>query len=95
MPPNADIGILKGALTLLPRSSKARGPHLPIDFFFQALAADAGSRAMAVVLSGTGADGTEGLREVQARDGVTFVQEPASASSPACRPGRCAPGSPT
>ncbi len=79
IPHNADVGILKGTLTLLPRGAEERRPHLPIDFFFRALATDLGSQAIAVVLSGTGADGAEGLRAIKANDGVTFAQEPASA----------------
>ena len=66
IPPNADVGILRGALTLVPRPTEARRPHLPIYFFFNALAADRANRAIGVVLSGTGSDGTEGLRAIKA-----------------------------
>ncbi len=79
IPSNADVGILNGVLTLLPRPTPGRRPHLPIDFFFTALAADLGGRAMGVVLSGTGSDGAEGLRAIKAEDGVTFAQDPSSA----------------
>lgn len=79
IPSNADVGILKGALTLLPRPSDERRPHLPIDFFFKALATDLGNRTIGVVLSGTGSDGAEGLRAIKAADGVTFAQEPKTA----------------
>ncbi|MBI2393104.1 MAG: hypothetical protein HYV09_26200 [Deltaproteobacteria bacterium] len=77
VPSNADVGILKGALTLFPRPE--RRPHLPIDFFMSALAADCGSQALGVVLSGTGSDGSEGLRAIKAGGGVAFAQEPRSA----------------
>jgi two-component system CheB/CheR fusion protein len=79
IPPNADVGILKGALTLLPRLSDGRKPHLPIDFFFKALASDRGRQAIGIVLSGTGSDGSEGLEAIKAEGGVTFVQDPKSA----------------
>ena len=79
IPSTADVGILKGALSLLPRPSDERKPHLPIDFFFKALAADLGNRAIGVVLSGTGSDGSQGLRAIKAEDGITFAQEPVSA----------------
>jgi chemotaxis methyl-accepting protein methylase/signal transduction histidine kinase/chemotaxis response regulator CheB len=79
IPPNADIGILHGLLTLLPRDDEARKPHLPIDFFFRALAADRGSQAIGVVLSGTASDGTEGLKAIKAENGITFAQDPKSA----------------
>ncbi|HSQ62041.1 MAG TPA: chemotaxis protein CheB, partial [Polyangiaceae bacterium] len=79
IPSNADLGILGGALSLLPRPSETRRPHLPIDFFLRALAKDRGSQAIGVILSGTGADGSEGLRAIKAEGGVTFVQDPESA----------------
>jgi two-component system CheB/CheR fusion protein len=79
IPSNADVGILRGTLTLLPRPSAERKPHLPIDFFFKALAADLGDQAIGVVLSGTGSDGAEGLRAIKAEGGVTFAQSPRSA----------------
>ena len=79
IPSNADVGILRGALALLPRPSEERKPHLPIDFFFKALAADLGNQAIGIVLSGTGSDGAEGLRAIKAEDGVTFAQEPGTA----------------
>jgi two-component system CheB/CheR fusion protein len=79
IPPNADLAILHGALTLLPRPSQGRRPHLPIDFFLRSLAAERGSHAIGVILSGTASDGTEGLRAIKGEDGITFVQEPRSA----------------
>ncbi len=80
IPSGSDVGILHGTLTLLPRSATERKPHLPIDFFFKALAADRGNQAIGVVLSGTGSDGTQGLRAIKAADGVTFAQAPSSAA---------------
>jgi two-component system CheB/CheR fusion protein len=79
IPSDADAGILKGRLVLFPRLADERKPHLPIDFFFKALAADLGNQAIGVVLSGTGSDGAEGVRAIKAEDGITFAQEPASA----------------
>jgi two-component system, chemotaxis family, CheB/CheR fusion protein len=79
IPSNADVGIFKGTLALLPRPADERKPHLPIDFFLRALAADSGSQAIGVVLSGTGSDGAEGLRAIKAADGITFAQDPATA----------------
>jgi two-component system CheB/CheR fusion protein len=57
-------------------------PHYrarPIDAFFSALAVDQKDAAVAIVLSGTGADGSAGLREVGAAGGLCLVQEPATA----------------
>jgi two-component system CheB/CheR fusion protein len=79
IPSHADAGILKGTLVLLDRPADERRPHLPIDFFFKALAVDMRSRAIGVVLSGTGSDGAEGVRAIKAEDGITFAQSPESA----------------
>jgi two-component system CheB/CheR fusion protein len=56
------------------------GSHLPIDGFFRSLAADRGERAIGVVLSGTGSDGTLGVGEIKGAGGVTMAQAPATAS---------------
>ncbi|HZU82704.1 MAG TPA: chemotaxis protein CheB, partial [Polyangiaceae bacterium] len=77
--PNADVGIDGSRLISRPQEREARKPHMAIDHFFAALASARGRRAIGVVLSGTGSDGTEGLRSIKAADGVTLVQDPASA----------------
>jgi two-component system CheB/CheR fusion protein len=79
IPSGADVALLHGVLTLVPRSSDERRPHLPIDLFFRALAAEQQSDAIGVVLSGTGCDGADGVRAIKAEGGVTFVQEPGTA----------------
>jgi two-component system CheB/CheR fusion protein len=53
--------------------------HLPIDSFFRSLAEDQGERAICVILSGSGSDGTLGLRAINGAGGVSFVQEPSTA----------------
>jgi two-component system CheB/CheR fusion protein len=50
-----------------------------IDIFFRSLAETAQERAVAIILSGTGSDGTNGARVVKARQGLVIVQEPESA----------------
>ena len=79
LPPNTDIAILHGLLSMLPRPAHGRKPYLPIDFFFRALAAEHAHRAIGIVLSGTGSDGTEGLGAIKAGDGITLAQDPKSA----------------
>ncbi|MEM6481926.1 MAG: chemotaxis protein CheB [Pseudomonadota bacterium] len=54
--------------------------NLPIDVFFQSLADGVGNRAIGIVLSGTGTDGSRGLRAIKDRDGFVLVQEPATAA---------------
>ena len=79
IPPNTNLSIHAGRLTLTPRNDDGKGPHLPVDHFFRSLAAERGSRAIGVVLSGTASDGTEGLRAIREANGITFAQDPASA----------------
>jgi len=56
-----------------------RIPPLPIDHFLRSLARDQEQRAVGVILSGMGSDGTLGLRAIKEKAGLVLVQEPASA----------------
>jgi two-component system CheB/CheR fusion protein len=78
IPPNADLAIMHGVLHLISPAG-GYGPRLPIDFFLRSLADDQGSSAVGIILSGTGTDGTFGLKAIKAAGGITFVQEPSSA----------------
>ena len=73
IPPGKDLAILHGTLHLTD-ISQARGTHMAIDSFFQTLALDQGSNAVAVVLSGTGTDGTSGIRAVKEELGMVMAQ---------------------
>ena len=78
IPPNCDMTIFHGALQLsIPE--KIRGQRMPIDYFFRSLAEDLGERSIGVVLSGTGTDGTLGLRAILGAGGMAFIQDPATA----------------
>ena len=79
IPPDADISIHGGRLTLASRALEARRSHLSVDGFLRSLAADRGSHAIGVVLSGNASDGTEGLRAIKAENGITLAQDPKSA----------------
>jgi two-component system CheB/CheR fusion protein len=81
IPSGADLTIHGGSLMLGPRRMSG-GLHLPIDTFFRALAEEQSRRAIGVVLSGSGADGTEGLRAIKAAGGIAIVQSPSSAQFP-------------
>jgi two-component system CheB/CheR fusion protein len=78
IPPNKDLSLLRGTLHLLPQTS-LRGLNLPIDFFFRSLAEDQHERAIGVILSGMGSDGTLGLRAIKEQAGAAFVQSLTSA----------------
>lgn len=78
IPPNRDMVIFHGTLQLsVPE--KPRGQRMPIDAFLRSLAEDQGENSLAILLSGTGTDGTLGLRAIIGAGGVSLVQEPASA----------------
>ncbi|HWR39839.1 MAG TPA: chemotaxis protein CheB [Patescibacteria group bacterium] len=78
IPPNCDMAFLNGSLQLL-EPSLPRGQRLPIDFFFRSLAADQQERAIGIVLSGTGSDGTLGARSIKGEGGMVIAQNPQSA----------------
>jgi two-component system, chemotaxis family, CheB/CheR fusion protein len=86
IPPNADLSILHGKLQVLERVMP-RGRRLPIDFFFRHLAADQKEKAIGIILSGMGSDGTLGLKAIKENHGMVMVQDAASAkydSMPRC-----------
>ena len=77
IPPNRDMAFLNGTLQLL-EPSAPRGHRLPVDFLFRSLAQDQQERAIGVVLSGTGSDGTQGVRAIKGEGGMVMVQNPDS-----------------
>jgi two-component system CheB/CheR fusion protein len=78
IPPNRNMSILHGVLHLFEPSAK-RGQRLPIDFFLSSLALDQQQRAIGVILSGMGSDGTPGLRDIKEKGGLAVAQEPSNA----------------
>lgn len=78
LPKDRDVTIDDGVLHLHEPAPRA-GARPTIDLFFRSLAHERRERAVGVVLSGMGADGTSGLRAIREHGGVTFVQEPSSA----------------
>jgi len=78
IPPNSELTLIHGRLNL-ETPSAPRGLRLPINVLFSSLAGDQGEHAIAVVLSGMGADGTLGLQAIKAVGGLTAVQQPDTA----------------
>ena len=78
IPPRMEMIISEGRLLL---SERAPQPEftLPIDVFFRSLARDCGSRAVAIVLSGGGSDGSRGIRDVRDAGGLVIVQDTTTA----------------
>lgn len=78
MPPNHCLSIAGGVLKLS-KPEHARGAHAEIDYFLRTLADDQHERAIAIILSGTGADGSIGARAIKAAGGMTIAQDPETA----------------
>ena len=77
-PPNNDLFIKNGKLQLREPPS----PHSPkpsVDFFFTTLAEELGDHAIGIILSGTGSDGSHGVRAIRAGGGLTIAQTPETA----------------
>ena len=78
IPPDTVMRIEKGVLHLM-KPDEPRGQRHPIDLFFRTLAEDQGERAIGIILSGTGTEGTLGLKSIQGAGGLAIVQDPATA----------------
>jgi two-component system CheB/CheR fusion protein len=78
LPPNKTMGIAGGKFVLEDREA-SQSPHLPIDYFLTALAAERGDQAIGIILSGTASDGTQGCIAIKVAGGVTFAQDEKSA----------------
>ena len=77
IPPGKWVEIVRGKLLLA--EPEKRAPHLPIDQFFRSLAEDCGELAIGIALSGTGSDGTLGVRAIKEAGGTVMVQDEGSA----------------
>ena len=77
IPPNRDMAFLNGTLQLM-EPTEPRGHRLPVDFLFRSLAQDQHERAIGIVLSGTGSDGSLGVRAIKSEGGMVMVQLPDS-----------------
>lgn len=77
-PPRFDMIVEEGIFKLSPRP-KGDKLNLPIDIFFESLAKEYGEKSIAIILSGTGSDGTRGAGLIKKANGKVLVQEPSSA----------------
>jgi two-component system CheB/CheR fusion protein len=78
IPPGTSLTIKNGVL-LLGKPIERRGMRMPVDNFFMSLAEDQQENAVCIILSGTGSDGTLGMKEIKARGGLAIVQDPETA----------------
>ncbi|GAA4502182.1 chemotaxis protein CheB [Hymenobacter ginsengisoli] len=79
IPPGHDLSLLHGSLFLL-KPTQPASRRLPIDFFLQTLAKDVGERAVCIIFSGLGSDGTIGLKMVMENFGMVMAQDPETAA---------------
>ncbi|RFS17280.1 CheR family methyltransferase [Emticicia sp. C21] len=78
VPPNQHLIMQDGFIAVSPNTN-FEDRRAPVDIFFRSLADSHGARAVCVVLSGTGANGSMGLKRIKERGGVAFVQNPREA----------------
>lgn len=74
LPPRKNMTIFKGKLYLV-EYDRGHGLNLPIDIMLESLAKDQGSKAIACILSGTGSDGTRGIRAIKEHGGIVLAQD--------------------
>jgi two-component system CheB/CheR fusion protein len=79
IPPGAYLSISNNSL-LLSKPSAGQGVRLPLDFLLSSMAVEFGARAVCVILSGTGADGSVGLKAIAKKGGLVIAQEPEEAA---------------
>jgi len=77
IPHDKFMTIEKGML-VLSKKENIKGPHLTINTFFNSLAADCGKRAIGIILSGLGSDGTEGIKAIKKAGGMIIARSPAN-----------------
>jgi len=77
IPNNMFMTIKNGQLDLVAKKEFPT-PHLTINAFFESLASDAGVKAIGIILSGLGSDGTEGIRAIKYAGGMVMARKPES-----------------
>jgi two-component system, chemotaxis family, protein-glutamate methylesterase/glutaminase len=90
-PPDMHL-LVRGGHVVLSDTAQVRFSRPSVDLLFRSVADTYGDRAIAVVLSGSGQDGSDGVRAVKARGGTVIVQDPATAAHPGMPTAACATG---
>ncbi|UHG94615.1 CheR family methyltransferase [Spirosoma oryzicola] len=79
VPPERHLQMADGDILVLP-NARIEDRRAPVDIFFRTLAESQGSQAIAVILSGTGANGSMGIKRIKEGGGAVFVQNPREAA---------------
>ncbi len=78
IPPDNDLALRDGKF-VLSRFQPSSGPRAPINHFFRSLAEQWGEKAVGIILSGMGSDGTAGIQAIKNELGMVMAQDPESA----------------
>ena len=78
-PPNRDVAVMNKTLQLMEPHYNG-GARLSIDAFFRSLAEDMGENSICLIFSGSGSDGTQGLKSIRNKGGLVMVQQPEQAN---------------
>jgi two-component system CheB/CheR fusion protein len=76
--PHDKFMTIKNGMLILSEKENVKGPHLTINTFFNSLAADCGKKAIGIILSGLGSDGTEGIKAIKNAGGMVIARSPAN-----------------
>lgn len=74
--PNNKFMTVRGHTLYLTNKDDGRSPHMTINTLFTSLAADYGSKAIGIILSGLGSDGTDGIKAIKKAGGLVIAREP-------------------
>ncbi|MDB4900823.1 MAG: yycG 1 [Mucilaginibacter sp.] len=74
--PSDKFMTIRNGKLYLTNKENIKGPHLTINKFFNSLAIDCGKKAIGIVLSGLGSDGTEGIRAIKKAGGLVIARDP-------------------
>lgn len=80
--PHDKFMTISGNKFYLTNKDKIKGPHLTVDTFFNSLAANCGKRAIGIILSGMGADGSDGVKAIKKAGGMVIVRDPETTEFP-------------
>lgn len=79
IPPRKNLTVTENRLTIRDKDPSDKGPNTSIDTFFYSLANSYADKAIAIVLSGTGTDGSRGIEAIKDAEGLVIVQDPEQA----------------
>lgn len=78
--PSTKFMIVKNGRLILSDKKDQPRPHMTIDYFFSSLAQERGNKAIGIILSGTGDDGSKGIVAIKKNGGIVLIQDPATAN---------------